>query len=979
MKTKNCLTACALLLAAGLSSTAMAQYTAPTFNLTVSNFEWASTNLNGPGIPVANYSLGSCRFNWTGDAFSASVDANWALASLPATGGTSLNGVTYANRGSAPNSAGTNAPVLLNWPSANLDAVYAGGNPLHYYYRQNFPGSNANWNNIVLTLAGATPPPAPPTNDACANAIVIATAPFTTPPIAVSGASNATTGDPAFACATNVRRTIFYKFTPDHTASYTISTCAADAPGTDVADTVIGVYTGSCGTLTAVGCNDNSGCGARAAVTMELAVGTQYTIVAGRSGTDDPLPVGENAISFSIGEFTPPVGAANDDCTNAIVIPSAATTYLSPAVDLTNATRVNEPASLGTCTDNFSHTVWWKFTPATSAQYSFSTCAADAPENTRADTYLAIYTGACGSLVATACNDDACGLRSTVSATMQAGTTYYILGASYGVADVPAGFSNLQFRMTQTVAPTAPTNDACTDAIVIPPTGSYLSPAIDLGGATRAGDDPAPTCQANFDRTVWWKITPAATQSYTFSTCAADAPATTRTDTILSVYTGTCGALTPVACNDDAGANCAGLRASLTTTLSAGTTYFVQGASYNTGFVPAGGNAALQLSVVTSTPPVPPTCTYVEVEPNDVKAAATPAGGVTGMTAGQAICGNAGAGAVDIFKVKTPVLPGITRHRLVISADNTTTAENILGLTQTAGVVNAAQATVQTSIAAARYVQWYASGNSADPNARSLYVSFTGGVPNYTATLENLAITPTNIAGGSLAVGSITFSTVGQTTADTDLWLYDSAFNAIPDAGNDDNFNDTILQSAFTRTLTAGTYYLAVGGYNIANNLPSPADDDFRAGNVMDFAGVLATSNATIGQDRDIAITDTVGTRNVTVTTSEAFEIPFLRIVVGGGTTVARCQPADIADDQGNPLPPPPGVPNNGVNEGDYNLFFNSFFTNQAIGSPADIADDQGTALPPFGTGGQAPAVNSGVNEGDYNAFFNNFFNGCPV
>ncbi|CAN5808150.1 hypothetical protein BH11PLA1_BH11PLA1_20970 [soil metagenome] len=95
-----------------------------------------------------------------------------------------------------------------------------------------------------------------------------------------------------------------------------------------------------------------------------------------------------------------------------------------------------------------------------------------------------------------------------------------------------------------------------------------------------------------------------------------------------------------------------------------------------------------------------------------------------------------------------------------------------------------------------------------------------------------------------------------------------------------------------------------------------------------------------------------------------------------------KCQPADIANDAGNALPPQGNCtidPNNGVNEGDYNLFFNTFFTNQAIGSPSDIADDQGTPLPPFGNGGQAPAVNSGVNEGDYNAFFNSFFNGCPA
>ncbi|CAN5853735.1 hypothetical protein BH11PLA1_BH11PLA1_12490 [soil metagenome] len=85
-----------------------------------------------------------------------------------------------------------------------------------------------------------------------------------------------------------------------------------------------------------------------------------------------------------------------------------------------------------------------------------------------------------------------------------------------------------------------------------------------------------------------------------------------------------------------------------------------------------------------------------------------------------------------------------------------------------------------------------------------------------------------------------------------------------------------------------------------------------------------------------------------------------------------RCQPADIADDAGNPLPS--SGSNSGVNEGDYNAFFNSFFTNQSVGSPADIAYDNGDPLPPFGVLG---GVNNGVNEGDYNCFFNNFFNGC--
>ncbi len=94
--------------------------------------------------------------------------------------------------------------------------------------------------------------------------------------------------------------------------------------------------------------------------------------------------------------------------------------------------------------------------------------------------------------------------------------------------------------------------------------------------------------------------------------------------------------------------------------------------------------------------------------------------------------------------------------------------------------------------------------------------------------------------------------------------------------------------------------------------------------------------------------------------------------------TNCRCNPADIAYDTGEPLPPigptGPSLVNNGVTEGDYNLFFATFFD---AGLACDIADDTGQALPPFGNGGIPPFVNNGVTEGDYNLFFAIFFDGC--
>jgi hypothetical protein len=82
-----------------------------------------------------------------------------------------------------------------------------------------------------------------------------------------------------------------------------------------------------------------------------------------------------------------------------------------------------------------------------------------------------------------------------------------------------------------------------------------------------------------------------------------------------------------------------------------------------------------------------------------------------------------------------------------------------------------------------------------------------------------------------------------------------------------------------------------------------------------------------------------------------------------------RCSPADVADDSGEPLPSA-GV-NNGLTEGDYNLFFANFFDANLV---CDIAFDDGTPLPPFGT---TTGPNNGVTEADYNVFFSVYFDGC--
>ena len=274
---------------------------------------------------------------------------------------------------------------------------------------------------------------------------------------------------------------------------------------------------------------------------------------------------------------------------------------------------------------------------------------------------------------------------------------------------------------------------------------------------------------------------------------------------------------------------------------------------------------------------------FPESEGNDSKAAADI---VAGMSAGDTITGNStsssGAG-LDYFLVSVdPLAPGIYRHRLVITTTGTAGhTGTIRGLTQTGGVPNAGtDATAQTSSSTTsppRFVQWYGFGKM-----ESFYYRVTGTsstTADYVATMETVPVTPVDL--GSYAPGTITISTIGRTSVDTDLWVYDSALQAIPGYGNDDEGpGGTTLQSRLIRTYAPGVYYLALTNFNFANEQGSPPDDDFRSGTVTDFADLAVNSSTSAGLDLDFGITDAIGTVEHTATKPGAFDIFWGRFTV---------------------------------------------------------------------------------------------------
>jgi hypothetical protein len=180
-------------------------------------------------------------------------------------------------------------------------------------------------------------------------------------------------------------------------------------------------------------------------------------------------------------------------------------------------------------------------------------------------------------------------------------------------------------QMLDAWAATAPANDLCSGAQVVPGAGPfpYLSAPVDLTSATTTGDPPSPSCQADVSRGVWFAFTPSSSASYSFSVCSG-ATGTTIEDTVLAIYSaaGTCAGLAEIGggCDDDSCGPSALQSAIQSVSLAAGSTYYVVAWSFGT-LAPLPGAGTLQLQVVRDPPPgpTPPNdrCDGAETIPGD--------------------------------------------------------------------------------------------------------------------------------------------------------------------------------------------------------------------------------------------------------------------------------------------------------------------------------------------------------------------------
>ncbi len=162
-----------------------------------------------------------------------------------------------------------------------------------------------------------------------------------------------------------------------------------------------------------------------------------------------------------------------------------------------------------------------------------------------ADIATQVYSGGCNAAVLVGCSST---FPYTVTG-LTNGMTYHV--RVFTVADLTNNRTN--FNICITTPPNPPTNDDCSAAVNLTvATGFCTNPTNGtLQSATATLPALAdPICQTNVNGgiDVWYKVTVPTTGKVTVQTNAVN---TTTTDLVLVAYSGTCGALTVIDCNDD--------------------------------------------------------------------------------------------------------------------------------------------------------------------------------------------------------------------------------------------------------------------------------------------------------------------------------------------------------------------------------------------------------------------------------------------
>jgi len=402
--------------------------------------------------------------------------------------------------------------------------------------------------------------------------------------------ASASAGVPAPGCANYVGGDVWFSVTVPASGNLII-----DSDTGVMTDSGMAIYSGTCGVLTLIECDDDdSANGLMSSITRTgLTPGATIYIRVWEYGNDNPG-------TFDICVTEPPPPPTNDDSCNAIAlgvnIPCSFTTYTNESA--TASSGVPAPG----CAGYTGGDVWFStIVPAS------GTIVVDTDTGVVTDSGMALYSGACGSLVLIECDDDDSnnGFMSSITLTGRTpGEIIYIRVWELG------NNNNGTFDICVSEPPPPPPNDNPCTAVALTPgqgcvgTFGYVEQATDSGiNAAACGGTP------NDD--VWYSFV-ATNTTHTISLTNVNG---STTDMYHAVYGGFTSPDCSVAIGDNI--SCSDANISTITGLTVNDTYFVQVYTY---FGTTGATSTFdicikepcQLPIAITTP----SCPFIDVTPD---------------------------------------------------------------------------------------------------------------------------------------------------------------------------------------------------------------------------------------------------------------------------------------------------------------------------------------------------------------------------
>ncbi len=235
------------------------------------------------------------------------------------------------------------------------------------------------------------------------------------------------------------------------------------------------------------------------------------------------------------------VNAQNNNCSGAVSL-VLGTNFATGEVTSTNVAATSDGPT-ASCQTDAAENVWFTVVVPASGKLTIETQSVTS--SLFNDSVLSVYSGTCGSLIQVACDDDSGqGSFSLVSLTGQTpGATLYISVWKYD-STIDSG----QFRVSA-YDPLPAVNDNCAQAVTLAVGTSFASGAITTNNLAATIDGPVPSCRAGAIDNIWFKVVVPASGNLNIET--REVANSLFNDSVLTVYSGVCGSLTQIACNDD--------------------------------------------------------------------------------------------------------------------------------------------------------------------------------------------------------------------------------------------------------------------------------------------------------------------------------------------------------------------------------------------------------------------------------------------